>query len=130
MSAPPTLADPQAARRRRLALAMLWVVPLVWSSNYLIARAATGVVQPHLLALARWSLAFAIMLPLAWRGLAQGGAPWLRAEWRQLLVLGALGMWICGAFVYIGGQTTSSTNIALIYAATPIAIAMISAVML
>jgi drug/metabolite transporter (DMT)-like permease len=117
-------------RRHRLALALLWGVPLVWSSNYLIARAAAGVINPHLLALARWSLAFAIMLPLAWRGLAKDGAPWLRQEWKHLLVLGALGMWICGAFVYIGGQTTSSANIALIYAATPIAIAVVGAVLL
>lgn len=117
-------------RRHRLALALLWAVPLVWSSNYLIARAAAGVINPHLLALARWSLAFVIMLPLAWRGLAKDGAPWLREEWKHLLVLGALGMWICGAFVYIGGQTTSSANIALIYAATPIAIAVVGAVLL
>jgi hypothetical protein len=34
-------------------------------------------------------------------------------------------MWICGAFVYIGGQSTSATNIALIYAATPVAIAVV-----
>lgn len=119
-----------ATRRQRLALALLWVVPLVWSSNYLIARAAAGVIHPHTLALARWALAFLIMLPLAWRGLARDGAPWLRAEWRQLLVLGALGMWICGAFVYIGGQTTTSANIALVYAATPIAIAGVGALLL
>ena len=130
-SATPTPAgDPGQRRRHRLALALLWGVPLVWSSNYLIARAAAGVINPHLLALARWSLAFAIMLPLAWRGLAKDGAPWLRQEWKHLLVLGALGMWICGAFVYIGGQTTSSANIALIYAATPIAIAVVGAVLL
>jgi len=129
-TSPTSAAEPGQRRRHRLALALLWGVPLVWSSNYLIARAAAGVINPHLLALARWSLAFAIMLPLAWRGLAKDGAPWLRQEWKHLLVLGALGMWICGAFVYIGGQTTSSANIALIYAATPIAIAVVGAVLL
>ena len=122
--------DPAARRRQRFALALLWIVPLAWSANYLIARAAAGVIAPHTLALGRWSLAFALMLPLAWRGLSRDGAPWLRAEWRQLLVLGGLGMWICGAFVYIGGQTTSSANIALIYAATPIAVAVVGAVLL
>jgi drug/metabolite transporter (DMT)-like permease len=123
-------------QRQRLAFALLWITPLVWSSNYLIARAAHGVVMPHLLAFGRWGLAFALMLPWAWRGLAAPGlgwrglwspaAPW-RAEWRQLLVLGALGMWICGAFVYIGAQTTPAANIALLYAATPIAIAVVGA---
>ena len=118
------------AQRQRLAHALIWVVPLFWSSNYLIARAAAGVIGAHSLALGRWSLAFLLMLPLAWRGLRQGGAPWLAAEWRQLLVLGALGMWVCGAFVYIGGQSTSSANIALIYAATPVAIAAAGALWL
>ena len=70
------------------------------------------------------------MLPLAWRGLLRDGAPWLAAEWRQLLVLGGLGMWVCGAFVYIGGQSTGSANIALIYAVTPVAIAAVGALLL
>ena len=118
------------AQRQRLARALIWIVPLFWSSNYLIARAAPGVIGPHSLALARWSLAFLLMLPLAWGGLRRAGAPWLAAEWRQLLVLGGLGMWICGAFVYLGGQSTSSANIALIYAATPVTIAAVGALLL
>jgi drug/metabolite transporter (DMT)-like permease len=36
-------------------------------------------------------------------------------------------MWICGAFVYIGAQTTSATNIGLVFAATPVAIALAGA---
>jgi drug/metabolite transporter (DMT)-like permease len=110
-------------RTARWALVLLWVVPALWSSNYLIARLAAGVVQPHALAFGRWGLALALMLPFV------GHALWrhrqaLRAEAGQLLVLGALGMWVCGAWVYLGGQTTSATNIALIYAATPVAIAV------
>ena len=42
-----------------------------------------------------------------------------------MLVLGGLGMWICGAFVYVGGESTSVTNIGLIYAATPVGIAFV-----
>ena len=105
----------------RLARVLLWVVPALWSSNYLIARLADGVIAPHLLALGRWALAALLMLPFTWPALARDAAPW-RREWKQLLALGALGMWICGAFVYQGGQSTSSTNIALIYAVTPVGI--------
>lgn len=106
---------------------LLWLVPALWSSNYVIARAAEGVIAPHLLATGRWLLAGLILLPFVARGLAaQPTAVW-RSEWKQLLALGALGMWICGAWVYLGGQTTSSTNIALIYAATPVAIAVLGA---
>ena len=107
----------------RWAPVLLWVVPALWSSNYLIARLASGVVAPHALALGRWMLALALMLPFVWRGIAARPGE-LRREWKQLLVLGALGMWICGAWVYIGAQSTSATNIALIYAAAPVAIAV------
>jgi drug/metabolite transporter (DMT)-like permease len=107
----------------RWALVLLWVVPALWSSNYLIARLAAGVVHPHALAFGRWGLALALMLPFVGHTLWRHRRA-LRAEVGQLLALGALGMWICGAWVYLGGQTTSATNIALIYAATPVAIAV------
>jgi len=104
---------------------LLWVTPALWSSNYIIARAADGVIAPHALALGRWIFALALLLPLAAPALVAGFAQW-RREWRQLLVLGALGMWICGAFVYEGAHSTSAVNIGLIYAATPVAIAFVS----
>ena len=88
----------------------------------MIARLADGVVHPHLLAFGRWALALALLLPFVGAELWRCRAA-LAAERGQLLVLGALGMWICGAWVYLGGRTTSATNIALIYAVTPVAIA-------
>ena len=109
-------------RAARWAPLLLWVVPGLWSSNYIIARLARDVLPPHLLATGRWTLALALMLPFVGTALWRQRAA-VRAEWRQLLVLGALGMWICGAWVYLGGQSTSATNIALIYAVSPIAIA-------
>jgi drug/metabolite transporter (DMT)-like permease len=42
------------------------------------------------------------------------------------LLLGALGMWVCGAFVYIGAQTSPAVNIGLIYALAPVLIAVLS----
>ena len=110
----------------RWARTLLWVVPALWSCNYLIARAADGVIAPHLLASGRWAVAALLLLPFTGRGLwRQRDA--LRQEWKQLLVLGTLGMWICGAWVYIGGHSTSATNMALIYAVTPVAIAVVGA---
>jgi drug/metabolite transporter (DMT)-like permease len=113
----------------RWATVLLFVVPAWWSTNYLIARAADGVIAPHLLALGRWGLAALLMLPFVWRGLARDPGVWRREGW-HLLVLGALGMWICGAWVYLAGQTTTTTNIALIYAVTPVTIVVLGAVVL
>ena len=114
-----------AARRHRWALVLLWVIPALWSSNYIIARASNDVIPPHVLAFGRWLLAFSLFLPLTFGTLISTFAQW-RGEWRQMLVLGALGMWICGAFVYIAGHTTTATNIGLIYATTPVGIALVS----
>ena len=108
---------------------LLWVVPLLWSSNYLIARLGDGVIAPHALALGRWSLAALILLPWLGRGL-WAKREVVRQEWRQLLVLGFFGMYICGAWVYLAGRSTTSTNIALIYAATPMAIVAASSLLL
>lgn len=117
--------DMNELRRHRLAVLLLWVTPLMWSTNYLVARWGSGLIAPHQLALGRWVLAVGLMLPFAWRALAAEPRTWLR-EWKQLLVLGGLGMWVCGAFVYIGGHTTTALNIGLIYAAAPVGIALLS----
>ncbi len=111
------------SRRARL---LLWTVPALWSSNYIIARAADGVIAPHALAAGRWLLAALVLLPFVAGALWQHRAA-LRREAGQLLVLGFFGMYICGAWVYQAGRSTSSTNIALIYAITPMAIAAASA---
>lgn len=108
---------------------LLWLVPALWSANYLIARAADGVIAPHLLALCRWLLALLLMSPWVTRELIARWPLW-RLEWPQLLVLGALGMWICGAFVYQGAQSTSAANIALMYAATPVGITVAGVMLL
>ena len=38
--------------------------------------------------------------------------------------------WVCGAFVYIGARSTSAVNIGLLYAASPVLIALVSALWL
>ena len=115
MSAP----DP----RQRLALALIWVTPAFWATNYIIARTAPGVVEPHTLALGRWALAGILLAFMArtelWRERRA-----ILAVWHEYVILGTLGMLICGAWVYRGAQTTQAMNIALIYSASPVLIAL------
>lgn len=115
--------------RAQLAFALIFVVPLLWGVNFLIARSAPGVIAPNALAGERWLFAGIAFCAVAWREL------WVQrrvvaADWRRMLVLGALGMWICGAWVYIAGQSTNATNMALIYAISPVMIAVVSRVWL
>ena len=124
-AAPP----PPSAAELRLAQALLFVAPALWSVNYLVARWAPGLIAPHALALGRWCLAAALLALVCRRELAAKRALIAGEAWR-FLVLGALGMWVCGAFVYIGGRSTSAVNIGLLYAAAPVLIALASALWL
>lgn len=115
---------PDAAQRQvRRALILVWMVPALWTANYIVARKAPGLIGPHLLAFGRWALAAMVLVALSKDEL------WAQREkigqvWWQYLILGTLGMLICGAWVYQGARTTSAMNIALIYAASPVLIAL------
>lgn len=112
-----------AARKERLAVLGLWCIPVLWAVNFIIARRAPGVIEPYSLAFGRWALAGLLLAGVAWRELWRERAH-LRAAWPQYLLLGFCGMLVCGAWVYLGAHTTTAMNIALIYAASPVLIAM------
>ena len=110
-------------RRVRLALLSIWFIPALWAVNYIIARKAPGVIEPYSLALGRWGLAG---LLLAWFARAE---LWRERRtvlvvWYQYVALGFFGMLVCGAWVYLGAKTTQAMNIALIYSASPVLIAL------
>ncbi len=109
----------------RIARVLLFVAPLLWTVNYLVARWAPGVITPHALALGRWALAL-LLICVAMGRERKNLFTAFADDWPIFLLMGGLGMWICGAFVYIGGQSTQAINIALIYAASPIGVALIS----
>ncbi len=115
--------------QHRFAVALLFITPALWCVNYLVARSAPGVIEPHALASIRWLIASLLFSLGSW------GEIWsmrreILADWKHYLVLGALGMWICGAWVYIGGRTTVAVNIALIYAISPVLVVAASALWL
>lgn len=116
-------------RTRHWALTLIWFIPLLWTVNIVVARRAPGVVSPHVLALGRWAIAGAIFSALSYRELwLQRWVIW-QHRWRYL-ALGACGMWICGAWVYLAGESTGGMNISLIYASSPVLIALGSALWL
>ncbi len=106
------------------AYAVLVLMPLFFSSNLIIGRAAVAGVEPWTLAFWRWFLAFLILLPVAWPGLKSHRAALLR-HWREILGLGFLGMWICGGIVYISLKHTTATNGVLLYTSSPVFILLL-----
>ncbi len=117
------LAPAQRERLERLARIAIWVVPALWAVNYIVARRAPGVIEPYALALGRWALAGILLAVVARQELwTQRRA--IAAVWHQYVLLGFCGMLVCGAWVYLGAKTTAAMNIALIYSASPVLIAL------
>lgn len=108
------------------ALAILFVMPLCFSSNIIFGRAAIDEVAPFTLAFLRWSLTAAVLAAIGWRALHDHAAA-LRALAPVWLGLGFLGMWVCGALVYWALAYTSATNGTLIYTASPVLIIALEA---
>ncbi len=107
----------------RLAAIAIWCVPAMWAFNFMVARMAPGVIEPHGLALGRWLI---VTLCLGWwtrREIWQHRAH-IWQDWRRYLVLSVFGMLICGAWVYVGARTTSAMNISLIYSSSPVFICL------
>ena len=105
-------------------MAVLVVMPLFFSSNIIFGRAVADQVEPFTLAFLRWSLTALILLPFVWSAVRQFRN--MITSWsKQLALLGFLGMWICGAMVYLALDYTSATNGTLIYTSSPVLIILI-----
>ena len=113
----------QESSVKRWALLGIWVIPAFWAVNYLIARVAPGIVQPHTLAMGRF---FIVGLVLGWicRQELWQHRDHIFGQWRQYLALGVMGMLFCGAWVYVAALTSPAMNIALIYTSSPVMITL------
>ena len=109
-------------------LVILAVMPLFFASNLIFGRLAVETVSPWTLAALRWTFACLILAPFAWSD-ARAHATTLTAQWKLIALLGFLGMWICGAIVYVALQYTTATHGTLIYTASPVIVVLLGALL-
>lgn len=117
---------PNPTGRQSAAVAVMVLTPLFFSTNLIFGRGVIGEVAPFTLAFLRWG---AVALALAPFVLADRTAALrlVRDHAGFLALLGLLGMWICGALVYLALQRTTATNGTLIYTTSPVFIILIDA---
>lgn len=94
-------------------------------TNMILARGLAGSVPPFTLAFVRWTIIAAGLAPFAIAEIRRGRLP-LKSNALPILATGFLGMFLCGAPVYIAGTTTSAINIALIMSLSPIVVLLLS----
>ena len=99
-------------------------MPLMFSTNIVFGRAAITEVEPFTLAFLRWSLSALILMPFV-IGTIRKEMDLVRKLGAQFLGLGFLGMWICGAIVYVALKDTSATNGTLIYTTSPVIVILL-----
>ncbi len=107
---------------------ILLLMPLFFAMNPVIGRAVVDTVPPWTLAFLRWFLASVILLSIA-RASIRAHAGALRAGAGTVLVLGFLGMWVCGGLLYVALQQTTATNTTLIYAGAPVIVVLLDALL-
>ena len=118
-----------AGGRLAWAFALLALAPLFMATNILVGRAVAHEVPPIGLAFWRWAVAFLLLAPFVLPRLIAKRRV-LIAAWPLLAALGATGMAICAAFIYIALSTTTATNAGLLQAASPIVILLLAAALL
>lgn len=110
-----------------LAVLVMLVTPLFFSTNLIFGRGVVDEVAPFTLAFLRWAAVAVALSPFLFR--ERGVAVDVLGANRALVVLlGFLGMWICGALVYLALDLTTATNGTLIYTTSPVIILLIEAI--
>ena len=97
------------------------------ASNLVVARGGVEFVPPISLAFWRWTVVVLILLPFTYLLLIKN-LKLIKKEIKKLFFLGAMGCGVCGAFPFLAGETTTVTNMGIIYTSSPIFIILISAI--
>ena len=97
--------------------AMLTLAPLLWAGNAVVGRMVHDLMPPITLNFLRWSLAFVLLLPLAYGVLRPGSALW--PHWRRYALLGLLGIGLYNGLQYMALQTSTPLNVTLVASSMP-----------
>jgi drug/metabolite transporter (DMT)-like permease len=106
--------------------ALLTLPPLAWAGNAVAARLLVGDVPPVALSLARWVIAFVLLLPFAWRAVLEHRAA-LARHWKILLAIGPLGVGAYNTLQYLALQTSTPMATSLIASSSPVFILVLGA---
>ena len=104
---------------------LLALATLFWAGNIVIARAMRADIPPVAMAFWRWSIAFAVVMPFAFRTLVRHRDV-LRRSWLLLFLLGGVGVATYNTMCYIALQTTTATNGTLFNSLIPVFIVPIA----
>jgi drug/metabolite transporter (DMT)-like permease len=108
---------------------LLSITALCWAGNAIVGRLAAGHIPPVTLSFLRWSLAFLIILPFAWKHLVQDWAA-IRARLGTMIILSVTGIGAFNTLQYWALEHTQALNTLLLQSAGPLLVAVWSLILL
>jgi drug/metabolite transporter (DMT)-like permease len=108
---------------------LLSITALCWAGNAIVGRLAAGHIPPVTLSFLRWSLAFLIILPFAWKHLARDWGA-IRSRLGTMIFLSIIGISAFNTLQYWALEHTTALNTLLLQSAGPLIVAVWSLVLL
>ena len=108
---------------------LLSITALCWAGNAIVGRLAAGHIAPVTLSFLRWSCAFLIILPFAWKHLVRDWAA-IRGRLGIMIVLSITGIGAFNTLQYWALEHTQALNTLLLQSAAPLVVAVWSLVLL
>lgn len=111
--------------KNRNAFLLLLLPPLFWAGNVVLARGIIELIPPVAMSFWRWLFALLLLAPFTWKQL-QRDWPAAIKGWKVLCLAAFLGIACFNIMLYAAVHTTTALNCALMQAAMPAAIILVS----
>src|SRR6516164_11119360 len=108
---------------------LLCITALCWAGNAIVGRLAAGHIPPVTLSFLRWSLAFLLILPLAWKHLKRDW-PAIRGKLGVMVLLSVTGIGVFNTLQYWALEHTQALNTLLLQSSGPLIVAVWSLILL
>ena len=108
---------------------LLSITALCWAGNAIVGRLAAGHIPPVTLSFLRWTFAFLIILPFAWKHLVRDWGA-IRSHLGTMIVLSITGIGGFNTLQYWALEHTQALNTLLLQSAGPLFVAVWSLILL
>src|SRR6202171_6317370 len=108
---------------------LLSITALCWAGNAIVGRLAAGHIPPVTLSFLRWSFAFLLILPFAWKHLVRDWGA-IRSRLGTMIFLSVTGIGAFNTLQYWALEYTQALNTLLLQSAGPLIVAVWSLLLL
>ena len=108
---------------------LLTITALCWAGNAIVGKLAAGHIPPVTLSFLRWSIAFLIILPFAWKHLVRDWDA-IRARLGMMIFLSVTGVSAFNTLQYWALEHTLALNTLLLQSAGPLFVALWSLILI